>query len=323
MEQATRPARWKILIAFAVIYFVWGSTYLFIRIGVREVPPFLLAGARFTIAGGALYLWMRFQGVPSPSRREWAGATALGTLMFLIDYGCLFWAEQRVPSGVAAVVLATIPVFITLLEITFLRTARLTSRLSLGLLVGILGVVVLMNHSFGLREQPINWAGASALLISAVGWSVGTVLSRKLQLPNSKAMSAAAQMLTGGLQLFVLAAISGEFNRFRPHAVSWQGWFSLVYLIIAGSLIGFTAYVWLLHYESPTVVGTYAYVNPLVAVTLGYLVGGEALGRRTALGTALVLVSVAIITTMRRSAPEASVAPGPAGAESMACPSAD
>jgi drug/metabolite transporter (DMT)-like permease len=136
-------------------------------------------------------------------------------------------------------------------------------------------------------------------------------------------MSAAAQMLTGGLQLFVLTATSGELSRFRPLAVSWQGWFALVYLIIAGSLIGFTAYVWLLHYESPTVVGTYAYVNPLVAVTLGYLVGGEALGLRTALGTALVLVSVAIITTMRRSGAQAPVAPGPEKPESMVCPSAD
>jgi len=323
METATRPARWKILIAFAVIYFVWGSTFLFIRIGVRQVPPFLLAAARFTIAGGLLYLWMRFQGVPSPSRREWMGSTALGTLMFLIDYGCLFWAEQRVPSGVAAVVLATIPVFITLLEIIFLRTSRLSLRLSVGLLVGILGVVVLMNHSFGLREPPINWAGAIALLVSSAGWSVGTILSRKLQLPDSKAMSAAAQMLTGGLQLFVLTAVSGEFSRFHPQQVSWQGWFSLVYLIIAGSLIGFTAYVWLLHYESPTVVGTYAYVNPLVAVTLGYLVGGEALGLRTALGTALVLVSVALITTMRPSARRVPVAPGAAGNQPIVSEAAD
>ena len=143
MESAARPPSWKILLAFAIIYFVWGSTFLAIRIGVHEVPPFLLAAIRFFVAGLALYGWMRLTGTPAPSRREWAGASFLGTLIFVIDYGCVFWAEQRVPSGITAVVLATIPVFITLLEIIFLRTQRLTIRLCLALIVGICGVAVL------------------------------------------------------------------------------------------------------------------------------------------------------------------------------------
>ena len=143
METAERPASWKILLAFAIIYFVWGSTYLAIRVGVREVPPFLLAGMRFLVSGVVLYGWMRLNGTPAPTPRQWAGATVLGTTMFLVDYGCLFWAEQRVPSGIAAIVLATIPVFITLLEIIFLRTQRLTLRLALALLLGLCGVAVL------------------------------------------------------------------------------------------------------------------------------------------------------------------------------------
>ncbi|PYX13386.1 MAG: drug/metabolite exporter YedA, partial [Acidobacteria bacterium] len=217
-----RPPSWKILLAFAIIYFVWGSTFLAIRVGVHEVPPFLLAALRFFAAGLALYGWMRLKGTPAPSRREWAGAFFLGTLIFVIDYGCVFWAEQRVPSGIAAVVLATIPVFITLLEITFLRTQRLTVRLCLALIVGICGVAVLVNHSFSLGEVPINRPGAIALLVAAFTWSVATILTRRLPLPASKPMSAAAQMLTGGVQLFVLTALSGEFAGFRVQAVSWN-----------------------------------------------------------------------------------------------------
>jgi drug/metabolite transporter (DMT)-like permease len=242
---------------------------------------------------------MRISGVCSPTWREWKAATLLGTLMFLIDYACLFWAEQRVPSGIAAVILAAIPVCITLLEIIFLRTQKLTIRLALGLLVGIIGVAVLMNPSASLGEAPLDRGGAIALLVACLGWSVGTVVSRRLILPDSKPMSAAAQMLSGGVQLVALAAIAGEFGRFHAQAISGMAWFSLVYLIIAGSIISYTAYVWLLEYESPTKVGTYAYVNPVVAVILGAALGGESIGRRTLLGMALILVSVVAITTMK------------------------
>ena len=169
-------------------------------------------------------------------------------------------------------------------------------RLAVGLLVGILGVSVLMAKSVRLGEAPLDRPGAIAILVAAVGWSTGTILTRKLSLPASKAMSAAAQMLLGGLQLFVLAAVSGEFAGFHPGSVSATAWFALIYLIVFGSLIGFTAYVWLLHYESPTMVGTYAYVNPVVAVAVGHFVGGESIGPRTILGTLLVLASVLMIT---------------------------
>jgi drug/metabolite transporter (DMT)-like permease len=299
--QTARPPSWKILLAFGIIYFVWGSTFLAIRVGVREVPPFLLAAMRFTAAGILLYAWMRLSGAPAPSRREWAAATFLGTLIFLVDYGCLFWAEKRMPSGIAAVVLATIPVFITLLEIVFLRTQRLTVRLAVALVIGLCGVAVLMNHSFSLGELPVNRAGALALLIAAFTWSVATILTRRLPLPASKPMSAAAQMLSGGIQLFVLAGLSGEFAGFHVRTVTWTAWFALIYLIVAGSIAGFTAYIWLLHYESPTKVGTYAYVNPVVAVALGYLIGHEAVGPRTLLGTLLILISVIAITTMPKT----------------------
>jgi drug/metabolite transporter (DMT)-like permease len=299
MEATSRPAAWKVLLAFAIIYFVWGSTFLAIRVGVREVPPLLLAGIRFFVAGIVLYVWMRAKGEASPTTREWGAATLLAFLIFVIDYGCLFWAERRVPSGIAAVMMATIPAFMAVSEILILRTQRPTPRLALALLLGLGGVAVLMSRSLSLGGAPIDTVGACALIVGAIGWSVASALTRKLLLPASKVMSSGSQMLAGGVLLMLAAAIFGEFRGFRVESVSRGAWFALAYLIIAGSIIGFTAYVWLIHHESPTKVGTYAYVNPVVAVLVGYFFGGEALGTRTILGTLLVLISVIVITTAR------------------------
>jgi drug/metabolite transporter (DMT)-like permease len=290
---------WKVVSAFAIIYFVWGSTFLAIRIGVREVPPFLLAAIRFLVAGLVLYGWMIARGEPSPSGRQWMSAFLLALLIFVLDYGLLFWAERRVPSGMAAVMLATIPVFMALSEIILLRTQRLTFRLALALLIGIGGVAVLMSRSLRFGGEPIDRAGAVALIVAAMSWSVASALTRKLPLPPSKVMSSGAQMLAGGVLLALTAAALGEWRDFHPWTVSRTAWLSLLYLIVAGSIIAFTAYVWLIHHESPTKVGTYAYVNPVVAVLLGYFLGGETLGLRTGLGTLFVLTSVVVITTTR------------------------
>src|SRR5271156_4262494 len=297
MEATPRPRRWKTLLAFAIIYFVWGSTFLAIRIGVREVPPLLLAGMRFFAAGIVLYAWMRATGTASPTRGEWASTTLLAVLIFLVDYGLVFWAEQRVPSGITAVMLATIPVFTAVAEILILRTQRLTLRLGIALVVGLAGVAVLVSRSVSLGDAPIERSGALALVVGAISWSLASVLSRKLRLPQSKVMSSGAQMLVGGVLLLLAAAMFGEFHGFHTRDVSARAWLALLYLIVAGSIVAFTAYVWLLHHESPTKVGTYAYINPLVAVVLGYFFGGEGLGSRTILGTLCVLISVVLITT--------------------------
>ena len=291
------------MLAFAIIYFVWGSTFLAIRIGVHEVPPLMLAAMRFSVAGLVLYLWMLARGVRSPTRRQWLSASLLALLIFVLDYGLLFWAEQRVPSGIAAVILAIIPVFMALSEIVILRTQRLTLRLAFALLIGMCGVAVLMSHSLNLAGAPIETKGAVALIFAAFTWSIASALGRKLPLPESKVMSSGSQMLAGGIMLALASAAFGEFRGFHPSTVSREAWLALLYLIIAGSIIGFTAYVWLLHHQSPTKVGTYAYVNPVVAVALGYLLGGETLGMRTILGTLLVLVSVVVITTTRAKKP--------------------
>lgn len=297
MESHSHPASWKTLLAFAIIYFVWGSTFFAIRVGVSEVPPLLLAAIRFLLAGSILYAWVIVRGGRSPNLREWRSAFLLGLMIFVCDYGLLFWAEKRVPSGVAAVMLATIPVFMSLSEIALLRTQKMTVRLALAFLVGIGGVGVLMSHSMSLGGVPVDRLGAVALIAASVSWSVSSVLTRKIPLPKSKVMSSGAQMLAGGVLLTLAALALGEQRNFHAASVRPQAWFALGYLIVAGSIIGFTAYTWLLHHESPTKVGTYAYVNPVVAVVIGYFLGGEPLGLRTILGTLLVLVSVIVITT--------------------------
>jgi drug/metabolite transporter (DMT)-like permease len=299
MESKDHRPTWKTLLAFAIIYFVWGSTFLAIRIGVHEVPPLLFAAMRFLVAGLVVYGWMIARGEPSPTRRQWISASILALLIFVFDYGLLFWAETRVPSGIAAVMMATIPAFIAVFEVAILRTQRLTVRLSCALVLGIAGVAVLVSRSLNLGGAPLDTVGALALIVASFSWSAATVLTRKLTLPQSKVMSAGAQTLAGGVMLALTAASLGEFRRFHPSTVSRGAWFSLLYMIVAGSIMGFTAYVWLIHHESPTKVGTYAYVNPVVAVLVGYFLGGEALGIRTVLGTICVLISVVVITTAR------------------------
>ena len=296
MEHAADRPSGKILVCFAIIYFVWGSTFYAIRVGVHEMPPLLFAAMRFLTAGAVMYGWLLARGERSPNLRQWVAASALGFLIFVCDYGLLFWAEQKVPSGVAAVVLATIPVFIALSEIVLLRTQQMTVRLAVALLIGIAGVAVLVSHSFNLGDAPVDALGAGALILAAFSWSISTVLTKRLPLPASKPMSSAAQMFSGGVMLVVASGLAGNFRGFHLEAITMGAWVALAYLIVFGSIIGFTAYIWLLHHESPTKVGTYAYVNPVVAVLVGYFLGGEALGPRTVLGTLCVLVSVVLIT---------------------------
>ena len=303
MEALTQPPKWKTVLAFAIIYLVWGSTFFAIRLGVREVPPFLLAALRFLAAGIVLYGWTTARGERSPSERQWASAFLLAVLIFVLDYGLVFWAEQRVLSGIAAVMMATIPLFTALAEILFRGTQRLTLRLSAALGIGIAGVAVLVSGSLGLGGAAIDRKGAVALLIAAMSWALAAVLMPKLPLPQSKVMSSGAQMLAGGVLLGVTGAALGELHDFHPGAVSREAWLSLLYLIVAGSIVAFTAYVWLIHHASPTKVGTYAYVNPVVAVLVGYFLGGESLGLRTILGTLCVLLSVVVITTTRAKEP--------------------
>lgn len=291
--------RWKSLLAFAVVYFVWGSAYLSVRVSVREIPPFLLMAMRFLLSGAVLYGWTRARGERPPSRRQWMSACLLGLLIFVCDFGMVSWAMVRVPSGMVAVIMAMTAVFIALMEIFITRTQKLTLRLALALLTGMGGVAVLTLRSLHVGGAPIDKVGAGAVIVAALGMATATTLMPRLPLPSSGALSSGAQMLAGGVLLLAGAAGMGELHGFHLAAVSLEVWLLLLYMSFAASILAFTAYVWLIHHESPTKAGTYAYVNPAVAVLTGYLAGGEALDRRTILGTLLILASVVVITTMR------------------------
>ncbi len=285
------------LVAFFIIYIVWGSTFFAIRIAVASVPPLFAAAVRFVPAGLILYLWGRLRGAPSPSRPEWLNLALLGALMFFITYSALFWAEKSVPSGVASVLVSTLPISTMLLEVFVLKQEPFRWPVLPALALGFVGVIVLVLHS-GSGDVPL--LPALVIVVGEIAWALGAVLSRRLVLPEAKTITAGAEMLTGGLMLLAGSYAAGELQplpRVSPEAA-----LAIVYLIIAGSLIGFTAFVWLLQRMPATKVSSHAYVNPVVALILGAWLGGEVLSTRTLLGSALVLSSILVIFLTRAAA---------------------
>src|SRR5215475_4378039 len=291
----------RVLAAFAAIYIVWGSSFLAIRVGLETIPPFLLAAIRFTTAGVLLYLWTRWRGVPTPSPREWRSATLLGAVLFLTSYGLLFWAEQRVSSGLAAVLFATMQLWVMVFEAFVFRVMSFTGGAVAGAFTGLAGVLVLTWHGSAANlSDPLS---AALVLLSATVWAFGSLCTSRLRLPESKSMSAAVQMLVGGLLLFVPAAISGEFSRIAWSQIGTRSLVSLGYLIFMASLLAFTAYVWLMQHEPMSKIATYGYVNPVIAVFVGYFLGGEPLTKQTLAGTALVLIAVFTMISNRGERP--------------------
>lgn len=285
---------WRRYLAYGAIYLIWGTTYLAIRIDVREIPPLVCAGMRFIAAGLVVLGWTRARGDRGPTGREWLGCILLGFTIFAVSYGLVFWAETRVASGTAAIMSSTIPLFMAITESALNRQAFTRSATG-ALVLGLCGVVTLMSPSLSLHERPLDVTGAMALLCAPAIWSVSSVLMPLIPLPSSKVTSAGGQMLSGGVWLMLLAIVFHEPRRFHPFTISTTAWWCLAYLILGGSIIAFTAYVWLIHREPAIRVGTYAYVNPLVAIAVGYTLGGETLGTRTALGAACILLSVVLV----------------------------
>jgi drug/metabolite transporter (DMT)-like permease len=279
----------RVFLAFAAIYVLWGSTYLAIRIAVQQVPPLFAAGSRFFLAGTLLYAAMRFWGRPRPSGKEWGSLVAIGSLMFVITYGAVFWAEQYVPSGFTSVLEATLPLITIGLEVFVFRQQRFRWSLLVAIAVGFVGVLLLLMHN----AQHVALLPCVAILGGGTAWSLGAVLTRSLPLPKSKGITAGAEMMFGGAILLILSALTGEMHPF-PH-VSAKAVGALLYLVIVGSLLGFSAFVWLLGRMPATRVASHAYINPVVAVALGYFFAGEVVTVRMLCGTALIVASVALI----------------------------
>ena len=291
--------------AFAAVYLVWGSTYLAIKYAIETFPPFLMAGGRFVVAGAILYTWARFSSdYEKPKREHWRTSLVVGTFLLLGGNGAVVFAQHYISSSLAALLVATEPFFIVLLTWLWLKGGRPTPRVIIGLAVGFVGVWLLIagqkstGSSTSGSEQLL---GTFAIIGGALAWAIGSIYGLRAPVPKSSILTAGMQMLAGGFVLLLVSLITGEWRSFEIAQVSANSWLAVVYLIIFGSLIGFTAYSWLLKNAQPAMVSTYAYVNPMVAVLLGWLVAGETMTGQMLVGAGVVVGSVVLITLKEKS----------------------
>lgn len=284
--------------AFAAVYLGWGSTYLAIRVALESFPPFTIGALRFLAAGGVLYLWARSRGAGKPTLKQWGNATVMGALMFLIGNGFVIWAEERVPSGIAALMIASLPVFMTVLASLQKNTPRPKLTSLLGIALGLVGVAVLVRP-FSSGQGALSLVDAAKLLFAAICWASGSLFSKKADLPTNPKLAVAMEMLMGGVLMGIVSTASGEWGRVSFAAVSTKSWLALGYLTVVGSLVAFSAYMWLLRNVAPERASTYAYVNPIVAVALGSWLGGEAIGLTTLIAGAIIILSVILILSPR------------------------
>ncbi|MBI2619338.1 MAG: drug/metabolite exporter YedA [Ignavibacteriales bacterium] len=297
------PSRGKIILAFAAVYVIWGSTYLAIRFAVETLPPFLMAGIRFIIAGGFLYTFLRLRGAARPTPIHWKSASIVGAALLLIGNGGVSWAEQFVPSGITALLIAIVPLWFVVLD-WWQRGVQPTLAVIGGLILGTVGVLVLVDPAELVGGEAVHLGGAFVLLVATISWAAGSLYSRRAELPSSPLLATAMEMLSGGVMLLIVSAASGELVPMEIPSINPRSWIALGYLVVFGSLVAFSAYIWLLSHVQPTMVSTYAYVNPVIAVFLGWLLGGEIIGERILLAAAMIVGAVALITSFsaRRSA---------------------
>jgi len=293
---APSPSRSRVIAAFAAVYIVWGSTYLAIRYAVETMPPFLMAGARFIASGVLLYAWARRRGAPKPTGREWRDAVITGVLMLCLGNGAVGWAEQRVPSGLAALLVAVVPLWMVLIDWARPKGERPRALVIAGVVVGLAGLYVLIGPSGLTDGGAADLVGALVLVAASLAWACGSIFNRYGARPESAALSTGLQMLGGSVALVAIGLAQGEGAQLHLSQVSMQSWIGWIYLVTFGSLIGFTAYIYLLKTVSPAKASTYAYVNPLVAVFLGWAIAGESVTMRTIAAAAIILTGVAMIT---------------------------
>jgi drug/metabolite transporter (DMT)-like permease len=308
----------RVAIALGAVYLIWGSTYLAIRFAIETIPPFLMAGARYLTAGALLYGWSRLRGAPRPSLAQWRPAAIIGALLLLLGNGGVVWAEQRLSSGLAALLISTEPLWIVLLVWQRDRAQRPGGRVIAGLLLGFIGLVLLVRP--GSSSGGLDPLGVAAVLIASLSWAWGSIYSQRAKLPASPLLSTAMQMLCGGGLLLLAGTLTGEPARFALAEVSTRSLLSLAYLVVFGAIIAFTAYVWLLRSASAVLVSTYAYVNPVVAVLLGWAFAGEPITRGTLIAAAVILTGVALISSAQggKKEEEREQKPEPAAEEEEA-----
>jgi drug/metabolite transporter (DMT)-like permease len=301
----------KLWVALLALYIVWGSTYLGIKVAIETIPPFFHAAVRFLASGIILVIWQRSAGVGMPTRRQWVSAAIIGNLLLLGGNGLVSWAEQFIPSGIAALIIGSVPIFLVIGEALRPGGVKPNWQAMLGILIGFIGIYVLVSPS-GTDRESLNIFGVIALLSACLLWASGSIYSKNADLPKSVLMSTGAQMLMGSIGLFLVSTATGELGGWEMADVSMRSIYGVLYLIFIGSLIGFVAYGWLLQNAPISLVATYAYVNPIVAVLLGYWFGNETLEPRIWLATAIIVGSVMFINSrskppVQKEAKEATI----------------
>ena len=289
----------KVILAFAAVYIIWGTTYLAIRVAVESIPAFFMAGMRFLIAGLILLIFLRVRGTAIPHRHYWLPAAIVGVLLLFGGSGLVSWAEKEVPSGVAALVIATMPMWLALLDWLFFQRSRPGKRVTLGLLIGFLGMILLVGPEQFTDAGRIPWLSLFILMLSPILWAIGSLYSRNANLPPNTFMSTAMQMLIAGIVLLLAGLLTGEARQFDLATISTRSWIAFAYLTIFGSIVAFTAFVWLLKNVQSTKVATYAYVNPIIAVFLGWLILDERLTPLMITAVVIIILAVILITTFK------------------------
>jgi len=311
-----RPPRGRLVAAYATVYLVWGSTYLAILYAIETLPPFLMGAARFLTAGAILVAWAMARGAPRPTPAQVKGAAIVGGFLLLGGNGAVLWAEQRVPSGITALLVAILPLWMVILERLGPDRRRPTRRTLVGVLIGIVGMVVLIGPGALVGDGNVPIVGAIVLLLGSLSWGIGSLYTQRAALPASPALASGMQMLAGGLMLGGLGLATGEASRgLAVGGASAASLLALAYLVVFGSLVAYSAFSWLLRVEPPSRVATYAYVNPVVAVFLGWAFAGEALTTATMVAAAIIVGAVALIVSGRRQGP-----PGGAASEPVPAP---
>lgn len=290
--------RIKVALAFLAVYLIWGSTYLAIRVAIETIPPFLMAGTRFVVAGLILYVLSTLRSSGSPSLSHWNRAFVIGGLMLLGGHGAVVWAEQWIPSGLVSLLVATMPLWMALMEWLH-GGVKPNGRVAGGLFLGFAGVVLLVGGVEALGESQVDFAGAILVVFGAFLWANGSLFSRSAKLPSSQLLATAMEMIAGGLLLLLASLLAGEWNRVRLDLVSMRSIVAWIYLVVFGALVGFTCYIWLLKVTASARVSTYAYVNPIVAMFLGWALVNEPITLRNVFAAVIILSSVVVITTYR------------------------
>jgi drug/metabolite transporter (DMT)-like permease len=295
---AAPPTRALVLAAFATVFVVWGSTYLAIRYAVATLPPFVMAGARFLLAGAIMIAWAKWRDGARATSSNWRAAAVAGSLLLAFGNGAVVWAEQRVPSGLTALLVAAVPLWMVLADWLRPGGRRPTSGVAIGVAVGIAGIVLLVGPG-SLGGQRVDPAGSAALVFGSLSWAIGSLYSRTADLPANPIFATGMEMFAGGAVLWLGALLTGDWTRLDLAHASTSSITGFVYLVIFGSLIGFTAYAWLLRVSTPARVSTYAFVNPVIAVLLGWAIAHEPVGPRTIVAAAVIVGAVALITMTR------------------------